>query len=67
LSASAAAFAVIAAAAASLRGFALPHLMLSLSFFSCGAYVSYIYQLGEERRSEEGKKVMINIDGSRTK
>jgi hypothetical protein len=46
--AAAAAFAVIAAAAASLRGFALPHLMLSLLFFSCGAYVSYSYQLGKK-------------------
>jgi hypothetical protein len=57
LSAAAAAFAVIAAAAASLRGFALPHLMLSLLFFSCGAYVSYIYQLGKKEDPKKERKL----------
>jgi hypothetical protein len=57
LSVVAAAFPVIAAAAASLPGFALPHLMLSLLFFSCGASVSYIYQLGKKEDPKKERKL----------
>jgi hypothetical protein len=49
--------AAAAAAAASQRGFALPHLMFSLLFFSCGAYVSYIYQLGKKQDPKKERKL----------